>query len=144
MSMWTPSTNQVVLIAGHDGTEAQPVKVNTVGSLSVNAAPTLYTVKALTPVKVDISTATTTAIVAAVAAATTRVHRILLFAAAAQTVQFKDGATLLTGPMAMAAGGSMILDLSSEPWFKTSTNTAFNLTTTTTGNLCGQIEYVTG
>lgn len=95
----------------------------------------------LTSVIVNITTATTTAIVnAGGASVTTRVHRMRLRIAAAQTIIVKDGVTTLE-TLTFAAAGSILFDFSTRPWYKTTANTALNFTTSTTGAVEGVVEY---
>lgn len=98
----------------------------------------------LTEVAVNINTATTTAVIAAGAAGIIiRVYKLFLVAAAAQTLDIKDGSTSLTGgALTFAAGGVLALDNDGTPWFTATAATALNFVTTTTGQLSGRLYYM--
>lgn len=100
----------------------------------------------LTRATVSISTATTTSIVGATASQTTRVHRIALTiaAGAAQTVTFQSASTSLGAFDIPDTGGSIVFDFSPYWWFKTATNEAFQITTSSTAAVKGIIDYVKG
>jgi hypothetical protein len=145
MTKWQTDTNigSYRAMGGYDGTEFQVLKVNSTGTLPV-VAESLTATTDLSRATLNISTATTTAVVGAVSGQTTRVHRIVMNIAAAQTIHIKDGSTTLTGnAMTFAAAQTVIMDFSSRPWFTTSANSAFNFVTTTTGAVTGFVEYVT-
>lgn len=84
-----------------------------------------------------------TVIVASSSAQTTRVHRLYFTITTASAVQFLNGSTAMTGNMTIGANGSMFLDLSSEPWFITSTNQSFSISATVTTAINGSVEYIT-
>lgn len=91
----------------------------------------------------NIATATTTAVCAAVASQTSRVHRLRIAADAAQQITVQDGVGAVLEIINFTAAGVRIYDFSSRPWYKTSTNTALNFVTTTTGQVRGVIEFIT-
>lgn len=92
---------------------------------------------------VNITTATTTAIVSATASQTTKVYRMMLNFAAAQTLDIRSASTSLVGaPMTFAPGSGLILDFSGTPWFVTASNEALNFVTSTTGTITGWVDYV--
>lgn len=101
----------------------------------------LIQVSDLTPVVLNIGTATTTEIVAAVPGQTTRVHRLRINVAAANTVTIKDGSTTLH-VMQFTAAEKETFGFSSRPWYITAVNSALNITTSTTGQVNGVLEYV--
>lgn len=82
----------------------------------------------LTPFKVDTAAGGDIAIVAAVAGKKVQVYRALLVGAATATIQFKDGATALTGVMTPATGFPFTLDYTGEPWFESTAGATINLT----------------
>lgn len=95
----------------------------------------------LSEVGVNIATGTTTAVVAAVAGKIIRVYKVLLVAAAAQTLNIEDGATPLTNVMTFATGIPLVLEFDQAPWFTTTAGNALNFVTTTTGQLSGRVYY---
>lgn len=146
----TPNADTVNYLRGPVLSTAEVVvAVNADGSLlgGSNTSPqvqrdALLATSDLSAAVVNISSATTTPIVAAVASQTTRVHRMRLNVAAAQSITVKDGSTTLE-VINFTAAGFLTYDFSSRPWYKTTANTALNFTTTTTGQVNGVVEYVT-
>lgn len=100
---------------------------------------TLQTTADLTTVAVTISTATTTTIVAAAASTKCRVYRMRVDVGAADVVTFN--AASANEVMTFTAAGFRIEDFATRPWFTTATNTAFTVTTTTTGVVNIICEY---
>ena len=81
-------------------------------------------------------------LVAAVGGQTVRVFKIFLTAASAVNIQFKDGAgTDLTGLITLTAGGSVVLDFDTRPWFLTSAGNAFILELSSAVQVSGRIYY---
>jgi hypothetical protein len=80
--------------------------------------------------------------VGAASGQTTKVYRLLLVAAAATTIVFKDGSTVLTGPMALAANEAMVLDFDGEPWFTGSLNTNFIVNSSGAVQVSGRIYFI--
>jgi hypothetical protein len=67
-------------------------------------------------------------LVAGVAGKVIKVYELMLVLSTGGTLVFKDGAsTDLTGPLAMLANGSIVLDVDSNPWFTTSAGNDFVL-----------------
>jgi hypothetical protein len=96
----------------------------------------------LTEVKIDTASSGDLALVAAVAGQTTKLYRIILVAAGATTITFKDGATALTGAMTLNAGGAIVLDFDGTPWFTGSANAAFNVNSSAAVQISGRAYYV--
>lgn len=97
---------------------------------------------ALSSVKVDTAAAGDLALVAGVAGQTVRLYRIVLVASGAVNLKFKDGATDLTGAMALQANGTIILDFDGEPWFTTSVAAALNLNLSAAVQVSGRAYYL--
>lgn len=101
--------------------------------------------KELTAVSINQNGAGTQVLVAAAAGEVARIHRLFLApAAVTATIQFARGATNLTGVITIAAGGSLVLPYSEEPWFVTAPNEAFNLIVGGVGQVSGSCEYIRG
>lgn len=127
-----------------DGTHAEVVSsaLGSTDSTALAMIGTPQTSSDLTTVVSAIVTATTTAIVAAVAAQTTRVHRMRMNVAGANVVTIKDGTTTLE-VLNFTAAAFLTYDFSARPWYKTTANTALNITTSTTAALNVVTEYIT-
>ena len=70
------------------------------------------------------------------------IFRIFLVIAGSTTIIFKDGfSTPLTGPMPLAAGGSLTLDISALPWFQTSRGNSFVLNSSNGVQISGALYY---
>ena len=80
-------------------------------------------------------------VVSATSSQTTRVHRLFLVAAGATTITFKSASTGLTGAITLTAGGSIVLDVSSEPWFTTGANEAFIINSSAAVQISGRLYY---
>lgn len=91
---------------------------------------------------VNIASATDTTIVAAVSGQTTRVHRLRLNVAAAQQITVKRGSTTLE-VLNFTAAGFLIYDVSGRPWYTTASNETLVLTTSTSAQVNGVVDYVT-
>lgn len=131
-----PSTAEMVVVVNPDGSS----------QMGTNAAPgvqrdAVMPASDLTSVAVNINTATTTAIVGATAAQTTRVHRMRLNVAGAQSITVQSGATVLE-VLNFTAAGFMVYDFSSRPWYTTAANQALNFVSTTTAQVNGVVEYI--
>lgn len=127
------SASRLLTIVGAVDTDSTPVRMYT------GPAPVQPT---LTSAKIDISSSGDNEIVAASASLVTWVYRIFLVAAGDVTIKFRDGTTDLTGAMTLKAGGSITLDLDGEPWFTTSTNTAFQINLSAAVQVSGRIYYL--
>lgn len=97
----------------------------------------------LSEVRIDVSSSGDTAIVGAEAGETTRVHRLILIAAEAVTVQIKDGSTVLLETPLVANQG-FILGFEERPWFTTTANTALNINLSAAVSVQGRLYYRRG
>ena len=116
---------------------ALPAGTNTLGK--VDFAPIAAQ---LTSAKIDTTSTGDNTLVAQVGGQTTKMYRLFLTVSAATNLQFKDGATALTGAMTLQAGGSLTFDFDGEPWFTGSTNTNFILNQSGTAQISGRIYYI--
>lgn len=91
---------------------------------------------------IDTNTTGDNTLISATVGQTSRVFKVFLVSSAATTIIWKDGTTGLTGAITVAAGGSFVLDLDGDPWFTTSSNSAFILNQSGTAQLSGRIYYV--
>lgn len=71
----------------------------------------------------------------------TKLYRIVVVAASATTITFKDGSTGLTGAITLATGVPFVLDYTGEPWFVGTANTAFNLNNSGSVQISGRAYY---
>jgi len=96
----------------------------------------------LTGAAINASSTGDNTIVSAVSGKNVLVFKIFFVSSAATTVTFKDGtSTNLTGAVTLAAGGSFVLDLDSEPWFTTTAGNAFIINQSGTAQLSGRAYY---
>lgn len=96
---------------------------------------------ALLEVKIDFAGTGDNTVVPGVAGASVRVYHLFLVVAAATSLTFKRGTTALTGPMAMTANGSVVLDFVTQPWMATEDGEAFVIHQTGTAQVSGQLGY---
>lgn len=99
---------------------------------------------ALTGFKIDTASSGDLTVVAATSAQSTKLYRLLLIAAGATTITFKDGAATLTGAITLSAGGSIVLDFDGEPWFTGTVNTAFIINNSAAVQISGRAYYILG
>jgi len=91
--------------------------------------------------EINVSSATDTTVISATSGQTVRIYRLVLWAAAADTVILKDGSTTINGAgFNFAAQQGVHLDMYWRPLTMTAGN-AFVITTSTTGPLTGWVEY---
>jgi hypothetical protein len=89
-------------------------------------------------VAINVATATTTAVVAAVAGYRIVVTNLVLSIASGQTCVWKDGTTVISGPVAESyATGDNELGI-----LETSTGAVLNLTTSAAVQVSGHLTYV--
>lgn len=86
---------------------------------------------------------TANTIVAGVALQTIRVFKMFLVTSVACTIVFQDGGSAVTGVITLSAGGSIVLDFDTRPWFITTAGNNFtaNLTSSGTPQVSGRIYY---
>ena len=80
--------------------------------------------------------------IAGVLGQTAKVYRLFLVAAGATNLTIKDGATALTGAIALPANGSITLDFDGEPWFTGSPNTNFIINSSAAVQISGRIYFI--
>ena len=93
---------------------------------------------------VKISQATTTALVAAQTGAKIRVVELFLVNTTAQTLTFNSaaGGTALTGAMALAANGVLVLPFSQQGWFETAAAALLELAQSGATQVSGAFGWV--
>lgn len=134
-----------VVSLGDASSEANLAIVTPDGALTVDGSAVIQPVAikpqaaVLTSSAVNFSAAGNTSLVVAPSGLTTKTHKLLLVVGGATTLTIQDGSTALTGPIPLGAGGSIVLDYSSEPWFSTS---SFTLNSTNAVQVSGQIGYI--
>ena len=120
-----PLTQEVILV------NATGLTLGTPEAPLQTATSSLQTTSDLTVTRTATSTATTTTITGtdAVAAQFTRVYRLRIDVAAAQTLTFNAA---VSDTFTFAGAGHYVYDFATRPWFMTAVNTPFTVTTTTT------------
>lgn len=104
------------------------------------APPTLaQTTSAL----IDVASAGDNTLVAATAGQTIRIHKLFFVCDAAVNIYFRNGTAgaALTGTMKFGAGGSMVLDFDTDPWFVTSAGNAFVVNLSGAYGIRGKLHY---
>ena len=92
--------------------------------------------------EIDISSATTTSVVAAVTGRKVKIYRIFIWSAGTNVVTLLSASTDLSGPITFSASGE--LSLSGEvPVLCCALSEAFRITTSTTGQISGWVQYTT-
>lgn len=95
-----------------------------------------------TPVTVDFSSTANQTIVAGVAGQRIQVYKVALNIATTTVLTFKDGSTELWGGLTFTGGGDIVLDITSDPWFTTSTGNSFVISCSATTQVSGGVYYV--
>lgn len=109
-----------------------------IGRVSYSAtAPTLSSAA----INTTINGNTTAAIIAAVGTTSINIYRLALTNTTAAALTFQNGTVALTGPMNLAANGSIILDFDGEPWFPLSSGAAFNISSNATSQVSGIVYF---
>ncbi len=130
---------RVKITVGPDGTATD---VSDANPLPVIIKP--VSADALTEAVISFAASGDNTVVAAGAGSqTVKVYRLMLVVSGATNLTFKSGATGLTGAMAFTANGSMVLDLSGEPWFTTGAATAFVINSSVAVQVSGQVGSIT-
>lgn len=97
----------------------------------------------LTGAVINASSSGDNTLVSGTTSQTVRVYRLLLTAAGNVNVKFKDGAsTDLTAALTLQAGGAIVLDFDTEPWFVTSAGNGFVLNLSAAVQVSGRVWYV--
>jgi hypothetical protein len=107
----TPGT-AVLTVQGVAGGTAQPVSI----AANVSTVPGLPTTGATTKTNTAFSSSGWTTIVAASGSTTIRLYRLVVSVAAATSIEIGDGTNIFLGPYYLTANGSIVLDISGEPW----------------------------
>ena len=97
-----------------------------------------------TPSAITFSSSGNNIIVAASGGKVVRVYRMILVAAGATNMTFQDGAVspvVFTGALPFQANGSLVLDFTDEPWFTTTTGTAFVINSSNAVQVSGTVYY---
>ena len=129
-----------VMVVEDATTRGQRQAVSAAGGASI--AFQTPTTASLTGASINASSSGDNTIVSGTASQTVRVHRLFLVVAAACTLKFKDGAgTDLTGAMTLNAGGAIMLDLSTDPWFVTSSGNGFVINLSAAVQCSGRVYY---
>lgn len=110
---------------------------NPIGKVGFNS-----TAAVLSSVVLNFSALGTSTIVTAVASQTTNVYRLFLTNTTATTLFFQDSATSLSGPLNLSTNGSIVFDLSGEPWFTSTSSSNFNIQITATSQISGRLYYL--
>ena len=70
-----------------------------------------------------------------------RVYKLFLVVGGTTTLTFQDGSTGLSGGLPMVVNGSIVLDMDGQPWFKTSSGNAFNISNSGNLQVSGTVYY---
>jgi hypothetical protein len=93
----------------------------------------------------DVAASGNTTLIVGDVARTIRVYGLFFVVASAVDVKFLDGATAMTGPMAMSGNGSFALEPSSEPtlepWFTATVGNDFKINLSAAVQLSGRLYY---
>lgn len=92
-------------------------------------------------VRINATASGDTSLVSATASQNTKVYRFFLIAAAAVTVQFRDGSTVLA-EFPLAANQMFGLGFEQYPWFTGTDNTAFNINLSSAVSVQGRLYYI--
>jgi len=95
-----------------------------------------------TNLPITISTSGDTTLVAGVAGKTIKAYRLVLVFGGTTAITIKDGSTALTGAMPFNAGGSLVLDVGSSPWWTTSSGNGLVLNSSAAVSVAGFLQYV--
>lgn len=89
------------------------------------------------------SSSATIAAIAGVAGQIIRVYKGFLVTAGISNLTFEDGSTVLTGPLAMLANGSIFFPNDGVPWLTTSLGNALNIVNSGSVAVGGTLYYTT-
>lgn len=98
-------------------------------------------VEALTAFIINSAAAADIVIAAAAAGLKNRLYRLVLTAAGTTTIQFKRGATVMSGAMTLIAGTPFVLEFSGEPWVTTAVNETLVITNGAAVQISGIAYY---
>jgi hypothetical protein len=101
----------------------------------------MQTASRLLEATISATTIGDTTLVSGVAGQRVRIHRLFFVANAATTIRFRDATADLTGPMLLAQSGAVVLDLTGDPWFTTTTGHAFGLNQSAGAHVGGRLYY---
>ncbi len=107
----------------------------------VSVVPGRPTTAGLSRAIVSFSSSGDHTLVAGVSGQTIRMFRLLITLAGTANVILKSGSTPLTGSMALAANGGLILDFNGEPWFVTGATEALVMNTSESVVTGGAVWY---
>ena len=128
-----------VTVIGDAQTATNRQSVNSNGGAGVNYA--LLSASQLTAAIINTSASGLTALAPATAGKSNKLYRIILFVGGATNITFEDASTPLSGPIPLQASGSIILDLSGDPWFTAATGDALNINSSNAVQLSGVAYY---
>ena len=88
------------------------------------------------------SSSSTISVVAGVVGKIIQVYRIFFVVAGTTNITFQDGAgNAMSGPMAMVANGSFVLDIDGTPWFNCASGAAFQIVNSGSQQIGGTAYY---
>jgi len=111
------------------GTSSHPVRIDPTGTTvqPVSATISLPTSAATNMTNGSTSSSGWTNIISGVGGKTTRLWKLIVSVSAATNIGLGDGSSILFGPYYLTASGSIVLDISSEPWFVTAASASLQI-----------------
>jgi hypothetical protein len=103
--------------------------------------PNLPTAPRLSSAPISISAGGNNVLVPGIAGQTIRVFKLFLVFGSATAATFRSGTNPTSGSLPISAGGSVVLDLDTEPWFFTDPGVDLVLNTTSTSIVGGAVYY---
>jgi hypothetical protein len=94
---------------------------------------------------INVNGAGDTVILAGVAGKQIKVYRLKMIVAAATTILFKDGSTVIDGPLSFSANEGMVLDFTGNdmpPWYTTSTGNSLVMNCSVGVQVGGNFDYL--
>lgn len=128
-----------VAAIGDPTTGGNYLGIDSSGNAQIRIAPAPASL--LTPFVIN-STSTAIQLCAGSSGLTVKLHRLILFVSVPTNITFQNASTPLSGPIPLSYNGSIILDISGDPWYTTSSGSALNLGNSAGAQVSGTAWYV--